>query len=280
MNESIVSEDRKQVLNKIKELEHQRKFDEDVENDPPTIPLKPGEVDYLHKHLKTRIMSRYSFWLAHKVVRKLEKAKQFKIEKINGLENLNSCKNGAVITCNHFSAFDSFVMELTFEASCQEKEGKKMFRIIREGNYSQFKGFYGLLMRYCNTVPLASNLKLFKEFIHATNTILQRGDFLLVYAEESMWWNYRKPKPLKPGAFHFAVKNNVPILPIFITMRDSDVLDSNNYPVQIYVVNIGKPIYLKKELDVQSNIEFLKAETFKFNVETYENFYKTKLQYE
>ncbi len=31
-----------------------------------------------------------------------------------------------------------------------------------------------------------------------------------------MWWNYRKPKkPLKPGAFKIASRNNVPVIPIF-----------------------------------------------------------------
>jgi len=39
-----------------------------------------------------------------------------------------------------------------------------------------------------------------------------------------MWWNYRKPKPLKPGAYTFAAKNHVPVLPCFITMKDSDIM--------------------------------------------------------
>ena len=34
-----------------------------------------------------------------------------------------------------------------------------MYRVIREGNYTGFPGFYGVLMRHCNTLPLSSNFK-------------------------------------------------------------------------------------------------------------------------
>lgn len=27
--------------------------------------------------------------------------------------------------------------------------------------------------------------------------VLKDGHFMLIYPEQSMWWNYRKPKPLK-----------------------------------------------------------------------------------
>ncbi len=278
-NSSTISEERQKVLAKIQELESKRIFDVDVEQDPPTIPLKVGQVDYLHKKLRTKIMAKYSFYLAHKAVKKLTKMNQFKIEAINGIENLDACINGAVITCNHFHAFDSFAMELTFENSVHYKNHKKMFRVIREGNYTAFKGFYGKLMKYCNTLPLSSNLEVMREFINASNKILQRGDFLLVYAEESMWWNYRKPKPLKPGAFRFAIKNNVPVVPIFITLRDSDVLDPNGYPVQLYTINIAKPLYPDKGLSLQKNISLMRSLNYLDNVQAYEAFYNEKMRY-
>ena len=55
---------------------------------------------------------------------------------------------------------------------------------------------------------------------------------MLVYPEQSMWWNYRKPKPLKKGAYTFAAKNHVPVLPCFITMEDSDILGDDGFYVQ------------------------------------------------
>lgn len=41
----------------------------------------------------------------------------------------------------------------------------------------------------------------------------------VVYAEQSMWWNYRNPKPLKKGAFTFAAGSNVPVVPCFIPTK-------------------------------------------------------------
>ena len=81
------------------------------------------------------------------------------------------------------------------------------------------------------------------EFMKAVDVLLQKGDFILIYPEQSMWWNYRKPKPLKPGAFKIASRNNVPVIPIFITMQDSENLDDEGFPIQEYIVNIEEPIY-------------------------------------
>lgn len=58
---------------------------------------------------------------------------------------------------DEFNAFDSFAIQLAFEQAKLKK--KKMYRVIREGNYTGFPGFYGVLMRHCNTLPLSSNFK-------------------------------------------------------------------------------------------------------------------------
>ena len=57
-----------------------------------------------------------------------------------------------------------------------------------------------------------------------------------------MWWNYRKPKPLKKGAYTFAAKNHVPVLPCFITMEDSDILGDDGFYVQEYTITLQSRI--------------------------------------
>ena len=37
-----------------------------------------------------------------------------------------------------------------------------------------------------------------------------------------MWFNYRKPRNLKRGAYYYAAKNNVPIVPIFVEIQNLD----------------------------------------------------------
>ncbi len=142
---------------------------------------------------------------------------------------------------DEFNAFDSFAIQLAFEQAKLKK--KKMYRVIREGNYTGFPGFYGVLMHHCNTLPLSSNFKTMEKFIAAVDRVLEKNQFVLVYPEQGMWWNYRKPRPLQKGAFTFAARNNKPVLPVFITMEDSDVLDDDGFYVQEYTAHFCEPIY-------------------------------------
>ena len=154
-----------------------------------------------------------------------------------------------------------------------------MFRVIREGNYTSFPGFYGYLMRHFYTLPLSSNTKTMQKFIKATDQLLQEGNFVLFYPEQSMWWNYRKPKPLKPGAYRFAVKNKVPVVPCFITMRDSDYSGPDGYPVQEYTITVGKPIYPEDSLSYKDNIQRLMDENAAAWKNVYETTYDMPLEY-
>lgn len=53
-------------------------------------------------------------------------------------------------------------------------------------------------------------------------------------------------------SFTFAARNNKSVLPVFITMSDSDVIDADGFYVQEYTVHFCQPIYLdpsKKQAD-------------------------------
>ena len=271
---------RVEILKKIEEYEKAGIFDRDVEEDPPARELMPNEVDYLRRNIKSKVRSKYAFRIAHWFVDVLVRKKQFVIKEYVGIENYRKLNSGAVITCNHFNAFDSFAMQLVYEKARRTKyPRRKLFRVISEANYTSFPGFYGFLMRNCNTLPLSSNKYTMKKFMWAVNTILQKGHFILVYPEQSMWWNYRKPKPLKKGAFNFATTNKVPVLPCFITMEDTDVMDEDGFPVQAYTVHVGEPIYPDKEKTKAENIEMMMQKNAQVWKEIYEKTYKVPLSY-
>jgi 1-acyl-sn-glycerol-3-phosphate acyltransferase len=227
--------ERLRVLAKIKELEETGQFDVDPENDPPAKVIKPGTVDYKQKKLSTRIKAKITFGLARKFLHKLIKNKQFIVKNVVGVENLDNLDSGAVLTCNHFSAMDSFATQVVYEKSIQSKK-RKLFRVIKEGNYTSYPGFYGSLMRNCNTLPLSSDFQTLQEFLRAASYHLTNGNYVLIYPEQSMWWNYRKPKPLKSGAYTMAVHAHVPVVPIFICMEDSDVIGPDGFPIQMYTI--------------------------------------------
>ena len=200
------------------------------------------------------------------------------VKDIIGTENLRNLNSGAVMTCNHFNAFDSFAVQMAYEASCDRKK-RKFFRVIKEGNYTSFPGFYGFLMRNCYTLPLSSNARALAQFMRATNQLLQDGHIVLVYPEQSMWWNYRKPKPLKKGAYQFAVKSKTPVVPCFITMADSDILGADGFYIQEYTIHIGKPIYPKEDLSNSENLKYLMDENYKVWKDIYEKTYNIPLEY-
>ena len=129
-------------------------------------------------------------------------------------------------------------------------------------------------------MPLSSNRETMKEFIKAVDVILKRGDFILIYPEQSMWWNYRKPKPLKNGAFNFAARSNVPVIPIFITMEDSNFIGDDGFPIQEYTVNIGEPIYPDSNLSEKKNSIMMRDKNYEIWKNIYEDFYGINLEYD
>lgn len=277
-NDIEKSPDRLEVLKKIEELEREGKFDIDVEKDPPTIPLESEKVDYLKRKYYSKLKNKVANKVGEKFLNDIIKDEKLIIKDINGIENLQNIETGAMITCNHFNPFDSFSIEEVFRISGQSKE-KKLYKIIREGNYTNFPGFYGFLFRNADTLPLSSSTKTMTEFMKAVDEILQRGDFILIFPEESMWWNYRKPKPLKNGAFKLATRNKVPVIPIFITMEDSCIIGEDGFPIQEYTINIKEPIYPDETLSEKENTEIMKEKNYQIWKKVYEEFYKIPLEY-
>ena len=271
-------QERLNVLKRIEDMERQGIFDIDAEEDPPTITLTADNVDYLNKKSSNKIKTKFANKIGEHFLDSLLKNKKLIIKDVQGIENLQNIETGAILTCNHFNPYDSFAIEEVCRRAGQLKK-RKLYKIIREGNYTNFSGLYGFFFRHCDTLPLSSSNETMMEFIKAVDTILQRKDFILIYPEQSMWWNYRKPKPLKNGAFKLASKNNVPIIPIFITMEDSDIMGEDDFPVQQYVIHIEKPIYPNSELSDKENMVQMKEQNAAIWKRVYEEFYKVPLEY-
>ena len=277
MEKAGKSENKLALLAHIEELEREGRFSEDAEENPPAPVLMPEDINYLPRSIKSKTQTKYAFKVARWFVNMLIKKKQLIIKEYKGIENLEKVADGAVITCNHFNAFDSFAIQLAFEQGKLKK--KKMYRVIREGNYTGFPGFYGVLMRHCNTLPLSSNFKTMEKFIAAVDRVLEKNQFVLVYPEQGMWWNYRKPRPLQKGAFTFAARNNKPVLPVFITMEDSDVLDDDGFYVQEYTVHFCEPIYPDPNKKRAQNACEMRDKNYEAWKSVYEQTYGEKLTY-
>ena len=271
------AQDRLDVLARIKEYEALGLFDRDVENDPPTRPLEKGEVDYTAKKMTTKIGTAVANEIARRHFDKCIERGEFVIERIRGIENyFEIAKKGALITCNHFNAFDNYAV---FKAIQPYLGKKRLYKIIREGNYTSFPGFYGYLFRHCNTLPIPSDHSVMREMLDAVDTLLKRGEKILIYPEQGMWWNYRKPRPLKVGAFRFAAKSMAPVLPMFITMKDTDVIGADGFPILAYTLHILPPIYPDRSATVRDNSRMMCEKNYEAWKAVYEDTYGIPLTY-
>lgn len=271
------SSERLEVLKKINEYEKAGRFNDDVEDDAPAKTIRSKDVDYTIKKLSSKILTGTANFLGKTFFESMIKNKKFIIKDIKGLEYVSSIKGGAIVTCNHFNLRDNYAVYRAMRPAL--KKHQRLYKVIKESNYTNFKGPVRLMMRHGNTLPLSSSTETMKCFYKGITELLNRGEKILIYPEQSMWWNYRKPRPLKIGAYKIAVANNVPILPVFITMTDSSILDDDGFFVQEYHINFLPPIYPDSNLTPKENAQAMSEQNYNLWVKTYEDFYKEKLTF-
>ena len=270
METNQISENRRKVLARIAEREERGEWNEPVEDDPPAPELTPDKVDYLNKKFSSRLKTRLANAVADRYFLNLIKKDVMVIDGVTGEEHLSALKNGAIVTCNHFSAFDNYIV---FHCIRKALPRKYLY-------YTNFPGLYGFFFRHCNTLPLSRNRRTMINFMTAVNELLKGGESILIYPEQEMWWNYKKPRPFKVGGFKMAYRAGVPVLPTFITMQDDPTRkDGDGYPVQRHTVHILPPVYPDLTLGEKLGAEKMMEETYAACVKKYEEAYGEKLIY-
>ena len=265
-----------ELLRRIADLEKKQLWHLDVEDDPETYPLMPDQIDYLNEKISNKIKNKIANIFGARFFDKMIASRQLIIKDIKGIENFTAVSGGKIVTCNHFSVGDNYAVWVALR---DHMDGKLLYKVIREGNYTNPPKPFGLFMRHCNTLPLSSQRATMVKFMKAFAELLRRGETILIYPEQGMWWNYRKPRPMQDGAFSIAVRNKAPIVPIFITMEDSDVIDPDGFPVQEYTLHILPAIYPDPTLSLREAKEDMRKKNYDAWVQVYEHFYDKKLVY-
>lgn len=250
----------------IREKEIAKDFNTDLLEDPVGETLKPGDVDYLYK--KHRFKNKLGVFFGNCL--RFYARHHFKT-KVYDIDNAKSIKGGAIITLNHFDPLDS---GCATEVKNLLNKKKKLYIVIKENNYTCFKGILGYMFKYCDTLPLSSNIHTMKEFNAALKKVLDEGNYVLIYPEQAMWPGYIKPRPLKSGAYYYAVKFNVPIIPLFTTFTP---LKKDTKQYHVHVLN---PIIPNIDINIKEEASNMMMNNYNQCVNCYESFYKTKLEYE
>lgn len=272
-----ISETRLKVLAKISEYEKAKRFNDDVEEDAPATPIRPKDVDYTAKKLSSKFLTGIANFLGKSFFESLIKKNKFIIKEVIGIEHAAVVDEGAIVTCNHFNLRDNYAVYKALIPVFRKRQ--RLYKVIKESNYTNFKGPVRIMMRHANTLPLSSDFETMKAFYAGVKTLLSRGEKILIYPEQAMWFNYRKPRPMQLGAFRLAARNNAPVIPVFITMKDSEFFDDEGCCVQEYYIHFFPAIYPDEKLSEKENAVIMRDKNYAIWVKCYEEFYNKKLEY-
>lgn len=189
--------------------------------------------------------------------------------KVVGRENLKGIK-AAIVTSNHFNIFDCLAIRYAL------KDNSIKYCVAE---YNNRKGFLGDMMRSAGILPLSSKFNVQKKFCKAVEHYLERGRKIVFYPEQAMWYMYEKPRPFRDGAFYYAAKYNVPVVPVFTTFTETGQYDEEGLMIKTLTTHIMPPIYPDKNLDTKENIELMRNINFDNCKKKYEEFYNKKLEY-
>ena len=200
--------------------------------------------------------------------------KDIEIKGAEKLKNVDLSK-GAIITSNHFNPLDTFIIRKLVEKVLK----KDLYIVIQDTNLAM-PGSLGFLMNYLNVIPVSkSPTYLAGTFKENLRKILNAGNIVLIYPEEEMWFNYRKIRPLKRGAYQYAAILNVPVISCFTKIIDTDIVDNEEFNKTTYELNVLGVLYPDKDVSPRVNSINMLNEDYEWKKQAYENVYHKKLEY-
>ena len=274
----IIGGSKKKVINNIKRNIENNELNKKVEIGDPN--LSDEEIQkYIDDYFKNKKKLSYFFKnkIANKTIKKISKELYPDII-INGLEKLDSAdlSKGAIITSNHFNPLDSYNVRKIVE----EKLHKKLYIVVQDTNLAM-PGFLGFLFNNIEIIPLSKSPNyIIKKFIPELKKILAKGNIVLIYPEEEMWFNYRLPRPCKRGAYQFAHELDVPIISCFVKIVDTNITDNDEFYKVKYEVSIIKVIYPEVNENIKSDSKKMAQTDYEARKKAYEDAYNKKLNYE
>ncbi|WP_283113033.1 lysophospholipid acyltransferase family protein [Lactobacillus gallinarum] len=274
----IFGDNREAVIKNIQKAANKRDFTAKAEIGDPQMTLDE-RLKLVNDYWKNRksFSSKINNQIGHAMLTTFAKTLAGSTE-FKGLENLNNLPiGGAIVTANHFNQIDSLPIKLL-----ANKMHHQLSIVIEDTNL-MLPGFFRYLMNYVGTIPLVQSASYIgNEFPKHLSNALAKNNWVLIYPEQEMWWNYRKPRKLQRGAYYFAAKQNVPVISLFIEISDLPKIekkDSNFYETK-YIVHVLQPIFPDVSLSANENAHKMMEQDYQQKVAAYEKIYGKKLNYD
>ncbi len=272
----IVGENRKAVIENIKRYAESEQFHNKVEvNDPNLTSEQSRKITDNYIENRNRVLYKFKkclgVWLAKAATCLINKDTD-----IIGLDKIPNDLGGVLITSNHFSPLENTVIR-----HLTNKLGRKDLGIISQTSNFAMKGLVGYLMNYADTIPISTEPRyLARDFLSILKErLVDKKHAILLYPEQEMWFNYRKPRPPKDGAYFFASKLNVPIVSCFVEMVDLTEDDTPEFKKVKYILHVLDVLYPDPQKSVRENTEFLSHTDYTLKKNCYESVYGKELTY-
>ncbi|HBJ10446.1 MAG TPA: 1-acyl-sn-glycerol-3-phosphate acyltransferase [Ruminococcaceae bacterium] len=272
----IIGDNRKAVIENIKLCAESGEFHNKVELNDPVLTAEQSKK-ITENYIENRKQPAFKAKTALGVTLAKSAAKIVnKNTVITGLEKIPENLGGCLITSNHFSPLENTVIRYLTNTL-----GRKRLGIISQTSNFAMTGIVGFLMNYADTIPISSEPHyLAKDFpAILKERLIDKKDAVLLYPEQEMWFNYRKPRPPKNGAYFYAAKLNVPIVSCFVEIIDLNKDDNSEFKKVKYVLHILDVLYPDKNKTVRENTDYLALTDYSLKKACYERVYGKKLTY-
>ena len=202
--------------------------------------------DLLHSSIIYKVLSSLLYVIAYPIL--IVVTKIWYGLKIEGRENLNKMGDEYITVANHINIIDCAMIALSIFPRVP------YFLTLQSNLEIPFIKYIVTLLR---GIPIPRKKSGKEKMVNTVNRLLQNGEIVGIYPEGKLIPYYDGIREFKNGAFNFAVKNQVPILPIVFTYREPEGIMRCIKRKPFITLTILEPEYPKKETNIE-NVEELK----------------------
>ena len=174
--------------------------------------------------------------------------------KIEGKENLENIDTGKVTVSNHVHPMDCTMIGLA-------NVPQKTFFTSLETNFKI--PVVRRIIKLLNAIPIPQNIQYTRDFMDSIDELLKNKKTIHFYPEGSLWPYHNKIRHFKNGAFDFAVRNNVPVVPMVFKFNKGKKINNLIKTRTTITLVVQKPIYPNKLLEKKESILDLKERVYK-----------------
>lgn len=273
----LVTPGRKEAIDNIRKAVSEGRFNDKTEPFDPEWDPEALKTDILHY---VRRRSSFPFkiknFIARKIVDSWIRRYSDGVNEIVGMEKLKAAPGPAFVTSNHFNPFDN-----GFLRTMAKESGHGRLWAISQGTNFVMPGLNGFVLRNIDVIPLISEPSYMNgPFRELMASVLKENRYILIYPEQEMWFNYRKPRPGKRGAYLFAAEYGVPVIPCFVELRELPQLLTPDFHDVKCILHILDPIFPNPSKSARQNSFEMCEADYQAKKAAYESIYGRPLSYD